>query len=204
MSPARRSGAALIVAAVLAVATAMAGCSVSTNSEPVAAGDLFDDLVQVSTTTTSTTTPEDVTKPATIYFLKTESGATRLWPVERSVDIDAEIQEVLNNLFTVPLSPDDRPEEAGLTSAIGDTAELISATKTPDSTQLVVNVSGLFDSAQGTGLRNALAQIVWTATVPSDITEVVFQNNGKPVPAIVDNGKNVDGPVDRSDYAALS
>ncbi len=200
----RRSAPSLVIALLVAMAIAFAGCSVSTNDEPVAAGDLFDDLVQVSTTTTSTTTPEDVTKPATIYFLKIENNATRLWPVERQVDIDAQIQEVLNNLFTMPLSPEDRPEEAGLTSAIGDTAELISATKTPDSTQLVVNVTGLFDSAQGSGLRNALAQIVWTATVPSDITEVLFQNNGKPVAAIVDNGKNVDGPVDRSDYAAIS
>ena len=200
----RRPAPSLVIALLVAMAIAIAGCSVSTNDEPVAAGDLFDDLVQVSTTTTSTTTPEDVTKPATIYFLKTENNTTRLWPVERQVDIDAQIQEVLNNLFTVPLSPEDRPEEAGLTSAIGDTAELISATKTPDSTQLVVNVTGLFDSAQGSGLRNALAQIVWTATVPSDITEVLFQNNGKLVAAIVDNGKNVDGPVDRSDYAAIS
>ena len=199
-SPVRKR--AVAVAVILALT--IAGCSVSTNDKPVAAGDLFDDLVQVSTSTTSTTTPEDVTKPATVYFLKTEEGATKLVPVERQVDIDAQIQEVLNNLFTVPLNPEDHPEEAGLTSAIGDTAELLSAEVAPDTTRLVVNVSGLFESAQGSGLRDALAQIVWTATVPANITEVSFLSDGKAVAAIVGNGENVDGPVDRSDYTTLS
>ncbi len=199
-----RGPVALLMALLVGLA-AVGGCSVSTNDHPVAASDIFDGLVQVSTSTTSTTTPEDVTRPATLYFLRSQSnGAVRLEPVERQVDVDADIPEILRNLFTTPLDPVTRPAEAGLTSAIGDTAQLLSAERLPGTTQLVVNVAGLFENTEGRGLRNALAQIVWTATVPSDITEVSFQNNGAPVAAIVGNGETVEGPVDRSDYSTLT
>lgn len=197
-----RSVAGVLVAVTLVVA----GCSVSTNDEPQAAGNLFNDLLVSSTTTTSSTTPEDVTKSATLYFLEVDEGATRLVPVERDLDIDAEVQEVLANLFTVPpnTAGDERESEEGLTSAIGSTASLRSATLAPNSSQLIVDITGLFGSTQGTGLRNALAQIVWTATADPNVNEVSFRNGGVPVDAIVGNGTSVARAVNRNDYTSLT
>ncbi len=183
------------------------GCSVSTNEEPVAAGRLFDDLLQPSTTTSSTSAPENVVKDATVFFLATSEGATRLQPVVREVDVDAEIQEILSGqLFGLPpdSTGEERPEERGLDSAIRAPASLVSASRPQaGSNQLIVNVSGLFGLIEGPALRNALAQIVWTATVPPDITSVSFRNDGAAVAALVGNGENVDRPVQRSDYDTL-
>lgn len=193
-------------AIVVALTAFSAACSVSTNDEPVAAGDLFQDLLVSSTTTTSSTTPEGVTRSATVYFLEVAAGATRLVGVERELDVDAKVQEILANLFTLPpnTAGDERRDEKGLTSAIGSTASLRSATLAPNSSQLIVDVTGLFGSTQGSGLRNALAQIVWTATEESTVSEVAFRNGGVPVAAIVGNGESVERAVNRNDYTSLS
>ena len=141
----------------------------------------------------------------TVYFLRGSDGAVELRGVEREIDVDAGVQEILANLFTV--RPDGtEPAESGLTSSIPDSAVLVSATITPGSSLLVVDVRGLFgdEGIQGNDLRNALAQIVWTSTESEDVQSVTFRNDGEPVSAIVGSGEISDEPVDRSDYRALS
>lgn len=190
---------------VLATSVAVSACTVSTNEEPVAIGDPFGLLEP--TTTTSTSTPEAVTKPATVYFLRTTDGTVSLTPVTREVAVAADVQEVLSNLFTVRPDGSERPDENGLTSAIPESAVLLGTSfSTPESGRLIVDVRGLFgnDGIQGNDLRNALAQIVWTATEDVDVRDVAFRNNGAPVDAIVGNGSSADGPVNRNDYQALS
>lgn len=187
----------------LAAAAVVGGCTVSTNEEPVAVGGLFNELLTTTTTTTSTTTPEDVTKSVNVWFLQVTDGSTRLVDVDRDVDVDADVQEVLNNLFTIRPDGTERPEEAGLSSAIPETAELISATIAPNSSRLVVDVRGLFGSIQGNDLRNALAQIVFTAIEDVSVREVTFRSEGEPQPAIVGSGEIVERPVNRNDYTEL-
>lgn len=198
----RRFSVLLIVAA-----TVLAGCTVSTNAEPVALGeDLFEPVLTTTTTTTSTTTPEAVTKTVTVYFLRVSDGTTTLEGVPREVDVGAASQEILNNLFTQRPNPTERPAENGLTSAIPESAELLSAANVPGTTRLIVDVRGLFGEGgiQGTPLRNALAQIVWTATQSSGVSEVSFRNDGEPVLAVVGSGETSDQPVGRSDYQSLT
>lgn len=197
-----RPGRQALWLAVATIALVVGSCTVSTNEDPVAVGNLFDPLVE--TTTTSTSVPENATKLVTEYLLRTSDGATELVPVEREVDVDAGIEEVLRNLFTVPPGPDRPPEEAGLSSAISEPARLIDAELSPGTSRLVVNVSGLFGSSGGSGLRNALAQIVWTATESPEITEVSFLDDGEPQNAIVGSGDLVAGAVNRNDYRTLS
>lgn len=196
----RRSVVALLVATSLTT-----GCTVSTNEEPVAIGDPFGLLEP--TTTTSTTTPQAVTKGTVIYFLRSSDGTVTLTPVTREVDVSADVQEVMGNLFTVRPDGAERPDEAGLTSAIPESAVLLGTSfASADSGRLIVDVRGLFgnDGIQGNDLRNALAQIVWTATENVDVREISFRNNGAEVDAIVGNGRIADGPVNRNDYQALS
>ncbi len=183
-----------------------AACTVSTNEEPVAIGDPFG-LLEPTTTTTSTSTPQAVTKQTVVYFLRSTDGSVALTPVTREVDVAADVQEVLGNLFSVRPDGAERPDEAGLTSAIPESAVLLGTSfASADSGRLIVDVRGLFgnDGIQGNDLRNALAQIVWTATEDVDVRDVSFRNNGAPVDAIVGNGQIADGPVNRNDYQSLS
>lgn len=197
---------AAAVASSLAVVV-LAGCTVSTNDEAVALDtDLFERVLTTTTSTTSTTVGQEVTKEVAVYFLQVTDGTTALRPVPREVPVDATAQEVLSNLFTVRPAGDERPAERGLSSAIPEGAELLSASVTPGATRLVVDVTGLFGDSgiQGNDLRNALAQIVYTAIDSSaEVTEVSFQNDGSPVPAIIGSGGTTDEPVTRADYSNL-
>ncbi|MDE0803948.1 MAG: GerMN domain-containing protein [Acidimicrobiales bacterium] len=196
-----------LVPLLLAALLGLGACAVSTNEEPVElSSDLFEPLLATTTTTTTTTTPSDVTKAEDVYLLRVSGGSTSLEAVSRDVDVGAGVQEVLANLFSVrpDAEGDERPAEAGLTSAIPETAELVSATLTPGTSILVVDVRGLFGDGgiQGPALRDALAQIVWTATVSPDVNNVSFRNDGNPVPAAIDNDETTDEPVNRSAYSS--
>jgi spore germination protein GerM len=193
----------LASACVLAAALALAGCDVPTNEEPVALDGPFSQLE--ATTTTSTTEQPSQTQEVVVYVLNRSGGTTTLTPVARTVEANASVREVLSALFTQPPS-DDRPGEENLESAIPPAAELLSAEPAVgDEEQLVVDVRGLFgdEGVQGVSLRNALAQIVWTAT-ESGFSEVVFRNEGAPADALIDDLQTTGDPVTRRQYARES
>lgn len=184
--------AALVAAVVLAAA-----CDVPTNDEPV---ELTGPFATLETTTTSTTKPQGDVRQVTVYMLRTRGGRTVLEGVERDVDLDADIADVLRALFTQPPAED----EPGLSTAIPSTAALLAAERSAsEPTRLVVDVRGLFgdEGVQGPTLRNALAQIVWTATEEqTGYDEVLFRNDGQPADALVDQLETTSEPVTREDY----
>jgi spore germination protein GerM len=191
----RRRVALLAVAAVVVAAS----CTVPTNDEPV---ELSGSIVPDTTTTTSTTSPETATTEVFVYMIEQGDPGTVLRRVLRSVEAGTGLQGRLNNLFTQRPRPE-VPAEQDLTSAIPESAELLSAAVDPsDPTLLVVDVRGLFGNAgvQGATLRNALGQIVWTATEGDPDLEVVFRQDGERRPALVDNLESTEDPVDRDDY----
>ena len=189
-----RTRRAAVLVATAALATA---CTIPVNEEPV---ELSASLVPETTTSTSTTSPEVATRQAIVYFLETIDGSTTLEGVPRSVEVGTGLQGVLSNLFT-QIPRDDVPAERGLTSAIPESAVLQSVTRDPqDEDQLVIDVRGLFGSTQGADLRNALAQIVWTATEADPGVQVEFRQDGEPRDALVDNLESTADPVDRGDY----
>lgn len=188
--------------ALVLVAAVATGCSVPTNDEPAElSGTIPFGLLETTTTTTSSV-PEAVTKQVTVYFLDTSGSSARLVPVPRDVDVGAGVEEVLGNLFSSRPDGEERPAEAGLSSSIPESATLLSVTGIAGTTRVVVDVRGLFgnEGIQGVDLRNALAQIVWTATADESVSEVSFQNDGESVQALVDGGEIVEEPVTRSDY----
>lgn len=190
-----RSRARTTVAAALLV---LAGCTVSTNDEPVAVQGRFERFVQTTTTTTTpTTVSEDVTKTVSVFFLRSSDGASELVPVEREFDVGAEVQEVLNHLFnTTP--------ERGLSDAIPEAAELITAQTMAGTSTLVVDTRNFFGAVQGPQLRQALGQIVCTATTLGSVDQVSFRDDGRPVTANVGSGEAVDRAVTCSDYRTLA
>lgn len=199
----RRRARATLLAGALALGAV--ACTVPTNEEPVELSGSVPFGLLETTTTTETTSPEAVTRQVVVYMLDSGDSGTVLTPVPRSVDVGGGVQEVLANLFSQRPS-DERPAEVGLSSALPESATLLSARQAEsDDKRLIVDVRGLFGSIQGVDLRNALAQIVWTATESgTDITAVEFRNDGSEVQALVDDLESVDGPVDRGDYARQS
>lgn len=200
MTVRRRAG--LTLAGALAAVAVAGGCTVPMHDEPVALSGSVPARLLETTTSSATTSPESVTRQVVVYFLGSDDGTTVLTPVPRSVDVGAGVQGVLSNLFTQRPS-DERPAEVGLSSAIPESATLVSANRSDDNdARLIVDVRGLFGSIQGADLRDALAQIVWTATeVGTGIREVVFRNDGAEVQALVDDLESTEAAVDRGDYS---
>lgn len=186
-------------AAAAAVLVLAAACDVPTNDQPV---ELTGPFASLETTTTSTTAPQGDARQIPVYMLRAQGGSTRLERVERTVDLDAGIEDVLRALFTQPPGED----EVGLSTAIPSSATLISAERSAnEGSRLIVDVRGLFGDVQGPTLRNALAQIVWTATEPqTGYEEVLFRNDGQPADALVDQLESTGEPVTRADYDQVS
>lgn len=174
-------------------------CTVPTNDEPI---ELSGSIVPETTTSTSTTSPETATREAVVYMVEATDGGTVLRRVPRTVPAGTGVQGVLSNLFT-QRPREDVPLEQGLTSAIPESAALLSASPDPeDPTLLVVEVEGLFgnEGLQGASLRDALGQIVWTATEGEPTLRVVFRQDGVRRNALVDNLESTEDAVDRDDY----
>ncbi len=184
----------------VAAAVLLAGsCAVPTNDEPV---ELSGSIVPDTTTSSSTTSPETATQEVFVYMIEQRDPGTVLRRVARSVEAGTGVQGRLNNLFTQRPRTDVDGEQ-GLISAIPESATLLSASLDPnDPTLLIVDVRGLFgvEGPQGATLRNALAQIVWTATEGDPTLRVVFRQDGERRPALVDNLESTEDPVDRDDY----
>ena len=178
----------------------------STNEEPVAIGDPFGLLE--ATTTTSTSTPQAATKSTTVYFLRSTDGSVALTPVQREVDVAANVQEILGNLFTV--RPDgseaprrDRPD-------VGHPRE-----RRPVGHRVRLGRLGSPGHRRARPVRQRRhpgqrpAQCAGPDRVDGHrrhrgAVTVSFRNNGAQVDAIVGNGQIADGPVNRNDYQNLS
>jgi hypothetical protein len=190
-----------LAAAALVLAAA---CTVPTNDEPI---ELSGSIVPETTTTTSTTQPEVDARTVAVYFLSSQAGSTELVPVTRAVDLGSGVQGVLANLFRQRPS-NEQSEEVSLATAIPESATLVSASPSAeDPSLLVVEVAGLFGNTgvQGATLRDALAQIVWTATQPgTEVDAVVFRQDGERREALVDDLVATANPVRRRDYALVS
>ena len=181
----------------------LGSCSVPTNDAPV---ELSGSMVPDTTTSTSTSSPETDTRDVFVYVLEQGDPGTVLRRIERTVEAGTGLQGILNNLFTQRPNPEVELEQE-LTSAIPESAALLSASVDPsDPTLLVVDVRGLFgnEGVQGATLRNALAQIVWTATEGDPNLRVLFRQDGEPRPALVDNLESTEDAVDRDDYQRSS
>ena len=197
----RRLASAVLVSLAALVASA---CTVPVNDEPV---ELSGSIVPDTTTSTTTTTPDASSRPVVAWFLSVQDGTTTLRDVPRTIEAGTGVQGVLSNLFNQRPS-DERSAERGLISAIPDSAELLSATPSSDDPSLlVVDVRGLFGDAgiQAATLRNALAQIVYTATNPATgISSVIFRQEGEAREALVDDLESTADPVRRADYDRVS
>lgn len=205
MTQAHRSGrrALLAIAAVLALLVALSACGLDESREPdvIAAEDLPSDLVSPSTSSTSSTIASPRSASVTIYYLVQRDGVTRLQPVVREVANSVRARDRLAALLSAPTAAEQA--QGIVTSIPGDTVlldtELVDADR-----ELLVDLSRSLFDVQGPELRNAFAQIVWTATEVEGIQRVRFLVEGEEFRAPDEAGVEQPGAVTRADYASLN
>jgi spore germination protein GerM len=190
-----------LLAAVTVLAVGLGGCGLSAERHPreIARADLPPDLAEPASTS-STTTISPVTTPVTIYYLVQENGVTKLKGVVRDVADPSRPRDRLTALLTPPSA--EEQAQGILTSIPADTILLDSELVGTDQ-ELVVDLSRSLFDVQGQELRNAFAQLVWTATEIPGIRRVRFLVDGQEYRAPDEDGIEQPGAVARSDYITL-
>jgi spore germination protein GerM len=187
----------------LLLLVAVAGCGLSANSHPqeIASADLPPDLATPSTSSSTSSTITPTSSSVTIYYLVQQDGVTKLHGVARDIADATRPRDRLAALLAAPT-----PEEQAtgvLTSIPADTLLLDSEVVEADQ-ELVVDLSRSLFDVQGQELRNAFAQIVWTATEISGIRQVRFRVDGEDFRVPDEDGIEQSGAVSRSDYISLA
>jgi spore germination protein GerM len=198
----RRTAALRGLLAVVVLLGATAGCGLSANDQPrvIAADDLPPDLAEPTSSTTADT-QSPITTPVTIYYLVQQDGVTRLHGVTRDVEDATRPRDRLAALLAPP-SPDE--QAAGILTSIPADTVLVNSELVEADQELIVDLSRSLFDVQGQELRNAFAQLVWTATELEGVRRVRFLVDGVEFRAPDEDGIEQPGAVARSDYVTLA
>lgn len=189
------------VAVLLAVAVgALPACGLDANDEPtiIATDQLPADLVNPSTST-STTSAQAPTATVLVYYLVQQDGAPHLIGVARDVVDPTRPRDRLSALLVPPTTEE---QEAGILSSIPPDTVLLDTRV--DGSELVVDLSRSLFDVQGQELRNAFAQLVWTATDLEGVRRVRFLVGGEEFRVPDEDGIERPGAVGRADYVTLA
>jgi spore germination protein GerM len=187
---------------VLALAVLMGGCGLSANSKPrvIAADDLPTELLDPSPSSSTTLGQSPTTTSVTVYFLTQQDGVVHLVGAPREVKDSSRPRDHLAALL-VPPTPVEQAH--GLLTSIPADTVLID-TKLDESTgELTIDLSRSLFDIQGQELRNAFAQLVWTATDVAGVRAVRFLVAGKEYRVPDENGIEQPGAVTRANYGTL-
>jgi spore germination protein GerM len=191
------------VAALLALAVVVGGCGLSANREPrvIAADDIPTELRDPSLSSSTTLAGSPATTAVTVYLLTQQAAVTRLVGVPREVKDSTRPRDHLAALL-VPPTPAEQAQ--GLLTSIPADTVLID-TKLDDTTgELTIDLSRSLFDIQGQELRNAFAQLVWTATDVPGVRAVRFLVAGNEYRVPDENGIEQPGAVTRASYATLA
>lgn len=191
------------VGAVAALAVGLGGCGLSANDEPrvIASGDLPAELADPTAASSTTLAQSPNTDSVLVYYLVQQDGVARLVPVPREVKDATRPRDRLTALL-VPPTPAEQADGI-LTSIPADTVLLETRLVEPDQ-ELVIDLSRSLFDIQGQELRNAFAQLVWTATDIEGVRRVRFLIDGNEYRVPDEDGIEQPGAVSRSDYVTLA
>lgn len=190
----RRPGAAVLF--VLAAALgALAACGVPNESEPRAleADEVPEELASGATTSTTAPDPDAPSRQVEIWFLADEL----LQPEFRELEVGEGAAGAVAALLD---GTTEEERAAGVSSSIPAGTELLGTELEGD--RLTVELSEEFNTVAGSELRNAVAQIVYTATGYPDVGRVRFRVDGDLVDVPVAGG-GTESVVTRSEYESL-
>lgn len=193
----RRASSLAATGVVLTGLAVVAGCGVPVDHGPTVLSKRsvpFGLLAQSAPATTSP--PSAPSTVSTQIFLISSSG--QLVAVTRELPFGAPLAIVLDVLVD---GPTDAEAVSGLQSAVPSQTQVLGATVS--GTIATVDLSGAFTELVGQPQIEAVAQIVFTATGISGITEVDFELDGQQVE--VPTATGVDVPVaTRPDFASMA
>lgn len=130
-------------------------------------------------------------------FLVSQAG--HLVARGRVVKAPVTVEGVVGDLLAGPTNAE---AAGGLISAIPDRTQLRSARISFGVAEL--DLSSTFGQVSGANQVLAVAELVYTATVVTGVVAVAFSLDGKPVEVPDGNGTLSQGPVTRTDYAAVA
>ena len=202
-APDRRRPARFLPAVALVLATALvAGCGVREDDSPrvLASDQLPSELLAPAPPSTTSAIP--VTQQR-IYLLETKDGSTEegLVGVYFNLEVPANSEDFPRRVIEqlVLYRPQDNPNG----TAIPPTTSVLDVRRVtgPDGENDILDINLNKLEAQGIGLKQAIAQIVFTATGISGVRGVRFQLNGVPIPVPLDEGESgVGAVVTRADF----
>jgi spore germination protein GerM len=199
---AHRARRGLVLVVVVALLAALGACGVAENDEPhvIAANEVPPGLLDAGPST-STSVASPTVQAVTVYYVIQEGEAVRLQGVTREVERADRARDRLVALLTPPTAEEAR---AGITSSIPPDTELLETELNEADNELVIDLSDSLFDIQGQGLRNAFAQLVWTATELPGVERVRFRADGEEFRAPDEEGVEQPGAVSRSDYITLA
>ena len=180
----------------------LAACGVAENDEPhvIAVEDLPPGLLDESPTT-STSVASPTVQAVTVYYLVQQGEVVRLVGVTREV---GRADRARDRLAAVLAPPSAAEASLGILTSIPADTALLETELDEGSDELTVDLSRSLFDVQGQELRNAFAQLVWTATELPGVASVRFRVDGEVFRAPDDEGVEQPGAVSRSDYLALA
>ncbi len=189
-----------LTVAILVLVVGLAGCGVPVDRSPSALprkGVPFG-LLQPSTRSTTTTSPQSPVQATVQIYLVTSSN--HLFAVARTVP--AAQQSLATVLAALVHGPTNTEAALGLESAVPAQTVVLGATIGSDDVA-TVNLGGTFGQLVGQAQIQAVAQIVFTAAALPGVSGVTFELAGKPVYVPTATGAQV--PVaTTAQFAALA
>ncbi len=181
----------------------LAACGLPASSEPqlIEEAELPSELLTVSPSSSTTLAPTPTSTSATVYFLQVVDGITHLVPVQREVANGTRPGDRIIALLGAPSA-----DEAafGIISSIPADTVLLDTEIDETTQEVTIELSRALFDVQGAELRNAFAQLVWTATELNGIRRVSFVVDGQEYRAPDEAGIEQPGAVTRSDYRTLA
>ena len=177
-------------ATALLLALALAGCGVPTDEEPRAL-DAAEAPFQVFSSTAPPVPSGD--GRVALYFVRDDRVVLQTRAVERSTDVDALIELLLEG-------PTPQQVEAGIRSALPTTFS-VQDVEVGRNGVAVVTLGG--ESTQISTSPLGFAQVVATLTAPGRARTVRFRLDGEDLPVPRGDTSLTEEPVGRSDYAEL-
>ena len=177
-------------ATALLLALALTGCGVPTDEEPRAL-DAAEAPFQVFSSTAPPVPSGD--GRVALYFVRDDRVVLQTRAVERSTDVDALIELLLEG-------PTPQQVEAGIRSALPTTFS-VQDVEVGRNGVAVVTLGG--ESTQISTSPLGFAQVVATLTAPGRARTVRFRLDGEDLPVPRGDTSLTEEPVGRSDYAEL-
>lgn len=196
-----RRAAVVVMATGLLAGTSACGLTEESSPKIIEAGDVPSELLAESPSSSTTLKASPVTASATVYFLARQDGVTHLTPVRREVADATRAGDLLIALLGAPTAEE---IAAGVISSIPADTVLLNTDLDESTQELTIELSRALFDVQGEELRNAFAQLVWTATEVDGVRRVRFVVDGQVYRAPDEAGVEQAGAVSRASYRSLA